>query len=354
MEKDISGEPAPHRMAVSHAGDVVVARRTAKQIALAVGFEEEGREELAIVASEIASNLVRHAKGGILTLTPLVEARRSGIQIESLDSGPGITDVEHAVTDGVSTLDSLGDGLGTVNRLVDELDIVSPREIGYGTHLVCRKWLRGSGEAGGRVMPCPLAFGAASRAHPRFDVNGDAFVIKQWNTSTLTAVIDGVGHGQFAHRASQAARQYVQGHFDQPLEAIFRGTTRACRATRGVVMTLARFDWRQARLTFAGIGNVEAQVFGSPAPMNLIIRRGILGLNASNPMVTEHRWDPDYLMILYSDGLKTPRRWDEIAPLADQSATVMAQKLLRRLARDDDDATVMVVKGARDNPGVRR
>ena len=77
----------------------------------------------------------------------------------------------------------------------------------------------------------------------------------------LVGVIDGLGHGQFAHRAAQTARQYVENHFDLPLDQIFRGVGRACRATRGVVMALARFDWGQGRLAFASVGNIAVRVF---------------------------------------------------------------------------------------------
>ena len=177
-------------------------------------------------------------------------------------------------------------------------------------------------------------------------VNGDAFVIKQWGESALVSVIDGLGHGQFAYRAAQAARQYVERHFDQPLDEIFRGVARTCRATRGVVMGLARFDWGRATLTFASVGNVEARVFGSPEPMNFVYPRGILGLNARRPVVTQQRWVLSNVMVLYSDGLSTHWRWSDFPHLAQASATVAAQELLRAFARETDDATVVVVKGA--------
>lgn len=354
-------QPVQQTIAVRHSSDISTARRAAKETAIAIGFGEIASEEIVIAASELASNLVRHAKGGTLTLTPLAEGGRVGLQVEATDSGPGIDDVEQAVADGFSTAGGLGYGLGTVNRLMDELDIASRRGAEYSTTIVCKRWVR----AGTRsAMPCPLEFGAATRAVPMMTVNGDAFVIKQWGESALVAVIDGLGHGQFAHRASQIARQYVESHYDQPLEAIFRGAERVCRATRGVVMALARFDFfgRQKsdggivrsfnptfpiRLTFASVGNVEVRVFGSPEPMNLIVRRGVIGLNAPAPVVTEHRWDPRSVMVLHSDGVRIHWRWEDFAGPTEASATVAAQQLLRALAKDPDDATVVVVKGAK-------
>src|SRR5258708_16312541 len=117
-------------------------------------------------------------------------------------------------------------------------------------------------------------------------VNGDTFVIQQWGESALVGVIDGVGHGQFAYSAAQAARQYVERHYDQPLADIFLGVARTCRATRGVVMGLARFDWGQGTLTFASVGTVEARAFDSPEPMNFVIPRRIMPLTPRRPSFT--------------------------------------------------------------------
>jgi anti-sigma regulatory factor (Ser/Thr protein kinase) len=331
---------------ISDVGDLSAARLAARSMSTAIGFDERAVEEIALVVSELATNLVKHAKDGVLRLGRTEEAGRSGIQINSEDQGPGMPNVEQAIADNFSTAGSLGCGLGAVNRLMDEFDVVS--RPGSGTSIVCKRWLRLD------ILPalaCPLVFGVATRPRPLMSVNGDTFVIKLWGESALVGVIDGVGHGQFAYSAAQAARQYVERHYDQPLADIFLGVARTCRATRGVVMGLARFDWGQGTLTFASVGNVEARVFGSPEPMNFVVPRGILGLTARRPVVTQHRWAPSNVMVLYSDGLSTHWRWSDFSHLAAASATVAAQELLRALAREADDATVLVVKSAENLAG---
>ncbi|MEW5958324.1 MAG: hypothetical protein AB1801_11400, partial [Chloroflexota bacterium] len=255
-----------------------------------------------------------------------------------------------ALTDGFSTVGSLGYGLGTVNRLMDELHLTSqPDGPERGTHIICKRFVRPDEPV---VKPGPLEFGVATRPHPLMAVNGDAFVLKQWGQSALVGVIDGLGHGQFAQRAAHTARQYVESHYDQPLSSIFLGAGRACRATRGVVMALARFDWTvdplQITLTFASLGNIEARVFGKSESMNLIVRRGILGAQTVNPVVTGHRWEPGYMLVLHSDGVSSRWHWTDFA-LAQSPAQTVAQQLLRRLANDQDDATVAVVRSAATN-----
>jgi anti-sigma regulatory factor (Ser/Thr protein kinase) len=332
--------PSPSQtIEVLHSSDVGAARRLARALAERIGFDPVASEEVALAMTELATNLIKHAQSGRLTLTPLADGGRVGMGIESDDSGPGIVDVEQALGDRFSTAGTRGTGLGAVNRLMDELDITSER--GRGTHIVCRKWLR---RHPGSVRPCPLAFGVATRPSQLGADNGDAFVVKQWAESALVGIMDGLGHGQFAHRAAEAARQYVEGHFDQPLDQIFRGTGRACRATRGVVMALARFDWGLGRLTFASVGNIEVRVFPRSEPFHFIVRRGVIGLNAPNAVVTEHPWPSDHMLVLHSDGLRTHWGWKDFPDAADQPAPGLAQELLRSLAKEEDDATVIVVR----------
>src|SRR5690349_16199071 len=221
---------------VSHHGDVAVARQAATALTAALGFVEQDSQAVTLAVSELATHLVKHASGGTLTLTSLVDEGRVGLQITAQDSGSGLADVEQALTDGCSTVGDLGYGLDAVHRLMDVLDIAS--QPGQGTRIVCKRWARAPAQ---RPLSERLDCGAATRAHPLMGVNGDAFVLKQWSEGTLVGVIDGLGHGQCAHRAAQTAWHYVESHCDQPLEAIFRGVERTCSATRGVVMGLVRF-----------------------------------------------------------------------------------------------------------------
>lgn len=332
------------RVIVSNPGDIAVAGQAVRMTAQEAGFDETEIEEIKLAVTELASNLVKHASGGILTLTPIIEGKRTGVQVESLDNGPGMIDVDRAMSDGFSTAGGGGTGLGTINRLMDEFHITSPYTKKGGTHILCKRWHRPSGLP---PVECPLDIGAATRPHPGMGDNGDAFIIKKWEKSAIVAVIDGLGHGQFAYRAAQKARQYIETHFDQPLIEIFRGAALNCTATRGVVMAVARFDWEERKMTFASIGDIEVRVIGTPLPMNFVIRRGIVGINAPNPVVTEHPWEiRRNMLVLHSDGLPTHWQWEAFPHLFNKTAEEIAWGLLDSLAKDNDDATVVVVRGA--------
>lgn len=331
----------PVTLGVAQLAEIKQVSNLARSFAHTLGFGPTECEEIALAVTELAANLVRHASGGTIALSQVEDAEHRGMQIESEDNGPGIPDVEQAVTDGYSTAGGLGIGLGTINRLMDDLEFYSRPQIGL--RIVCRRWLR---PQTGALAARGLAFGVATRAYRLLPENGDAFVIRQWEGHALVGVIDGLGHGQFAQRASQTARQYIEHHFDQPLDSIFRGVGRACRATRGVVMALTRFDLARKKLTAASVGNVEMRLIGSPERFNLIVRRGVLGLNAPNPVCLEHPWTPTSLLIIHSDGLRTHWNWDDFRTLAPEPPAVIAQQLLRALGKIEDDATIVVVKDA--------
>ncbi|HLJ49889.1 MAG TPA: ATP-binding protein [Bryobacteraceae bacterium] len=339
MAQDV--ESVPIEITVECSADVRKASVSAKSSAGAIGFPADHCEEVGLVVTELGANLLRHASSGKITVSATGKDDRKGIRIESEDSGPGILDVEQAMTDGYSTIGGLGLGLGTVNRLMDELDIYpGPRG---GTHIICQRYLRPKASTSfDRV----LAFGTATRPRRPMDENGDAFIIKQWEGNALLGVIDGLGHGQFAQRASRAARQYVEQHFDQPLEKLFRGAGRVCRGTRGVVMALACVDHARAKLRVASVGNIEVRYVGGSEHFSPVVRRGIVGLNAPEAVVTEHAWNPGSLLIMHSDGLSTRWDWNDFSDLAREAPEIIAQRLMRKLGKPDDDATVVVARSS--------
>ena len=97
-------------------------------------------------------------------------------------------------------------------------------------------------------------------------------------------------------------------------------------------------------MAFASVGNIEARVFPSSELFPFAIRRGVIGLNAPNPVVTEHPWPLGNVLVLHSDGLRTHWSWKDFPGVAEQSAHTLAQEFLRFLAKEEDDATVIVVR----------
>lgn len=199
----------------------------------------------------------------------------------------------------------------------------------------------------GSLERIPVSIGAATRPLSSDDQNGDSFVATSWNDKTLVGVIDGLGHGRHAHKASSAARDYVESHVEKPLEPIFRGADEACSETRGVVMALAKFDWTAGTITFANVGNINVRVAG-PEWTGLIVRRGVVGGNNLDISVVTEDWEPSYTLTMFSDGISTRWEWPDIRERAQDTASTLANRLLERYGKSDDDATALVVTESND------
>lgn len=317
------------------------AQQCARRMALALGFTGTASEQIALAVSELVSNLVKHAGTGTIALYPLFDESRIGIEVETSDNGPGISDVEQSFADGYSTSGSLGYGLGTVNRLMDEVDVYSTP--GVGTRMTCRRWVRD--EASEAATARLWDVGVFTRPRGFAAENGDAFVVRRSNSELLVGLIDGLGHGPLAQKAALAAQQYVQSHEAQPLDKIFLGVGRACKATRGVVMALARFK-SSGTLEFAALGNIEVRAWTGEQRLPFVFKRGFLGSIETNVHMQEFPWNSEWLLVMHSDGLRTHWQWSDFPGIETDSAQVAASRLMRTLAAENDDATVLVARRA--------
>ncbi len=340
MAADVNDSP-PRVLDIRHGADVIAAQTAARHLARQIHFADIECEQIVLAVSELATNLVRHANGGTLRMFAVRDGDRRGIAIETEDEGPGIVHPERALADGFSTAGGLGLGLGTVHRIMDELDF-SSRPAG-GLKVSGRRWVRPSTAA---VFPGQLIFGVATHARRHEVQNGDAFVVRRWAGGALTGVVDGLGHGEHAERAAQAARAYLEDHFDQPIKRLFEGVALVCRRTRGVVMALARFDLKARTVDIGSVGNVEVRFLGGAPGRNIVVRRGILGVNAPNPVVTSHAWTEDMTLVIHSDGLHSHWSADGLSRIRWAAPPDAAHALLEEYGKDDDDATVVVVRSA--------
>jgi serine/threonine-protein kinase RsbT len=128
----------PLRLPAVTPADVEQARREARLLAAAQGFDRVDAECIALAVSELATNLVRYANGGEILLLTVAKPGGTGLQVESHDGGPGIPDLERVLEDGFSTGGGLGSGLPSVRRLMDDFLISSGPN---GTTVTARKWL---------------------------------------------------------------------------------------------------------------------------------------------------------------------------------------------------------------------
>ncbi|GAA2617761.1 ATP-binding protein [Paractinoplanes durhamensis] len=128
------------RLEVASDQDVVRVRQLVRTVAVAVKLSLVDQTKLVTAASELARNTLVYGGGGWAEVETVDNGRRKGIRIVFADEGPGIADLDLALTDGYTTGGGLGLGLSGARRLVDEFDIVT--EAGQGTTITITKWCR--------------------------------------------------------------------------------------------------------------------------------------------------------------------------------------------------------------------
>jgi serine/threonine-protein kinase RsbT len=121
--------------------DVVRVRQQVRAAAAEAGMSLIDQTKAVTAASELARNTLVHGGGGAARIEKVTSAAgRAGVRVAFEDAGPGIGDMDLALTDGWTTGSGLGLGLSGARRLVDEFSLTS--EPGSGTTVVMTKWAR--------------------------------------------------------------------------------------------------------------------------------------------------------------------------------------------------------------------
>jgi serine/threonine-protein kinase RsbT len=118
--------------------DVVRLRQTVRECLVSVGFSLIDQTKMVTAASELARNTLRYGGGGESHIHKVANGSRRGIRLAFIDHGPGIPNVELALTDGYTTGGGLGLGLSGAKRLSDEFELETVP--GKGTTVAITKW----------------------------------------------------------------------------------------------------------------------------------------------------------------------------------------------------------------------
>jgi anti-sigma regulatory factor (Ser/Thr protein kinase) len=320
---------------------VAEARRAATELAGRLGFSEAGVGNVALVVTEAATNLVKHATAGEILLYALRSGQSGqigGIGMLALDRGPGMTNVAKCLRDGYSTIGGPGTGLGAIRRLATSFDIHSAP--GAGTVLLARLWSEPL-----PARPTFLEVGGVSLAKPGEEVSGDEWAIAWFPERALILVADGLGHGPGAAEAAREAVHTFHEHAALTPAAIVGTIHGALRSTRGAAVAVAEIIPPQKTVRFAGVGNISGVVHSTEGSRNMVSYNGTAGHTVSKIKEFTYPWPTNALLILYSDGLATRLHPEHYPGLIKRHPDLIAATLYRDYARGRDDATVVVAQG---------
>jgi anti-sigma regulatory factor (Ser/Thr protein kinase) len=333
--------PAPADMrwlAVEDASAVPSCRAAGQALASRLRFPAARAEQLALAVTEAASNLHKHARQGSLLLRVNRDLEQPGIDLVTIDAGPGLPDVGAALRDGHSTAGTLGIGLGAIRRLADFTDLYSVP--GHGTVLVARFW-PGSGPT---VPPAVIARAGLIRPITGETECGDGFAAVQAGDTVTAIMCDGLGHGPLA---AAAASQAVAAVLDQPdgePAALLERVHRRLAGTRGGAVGIVQLTDSGSVARFAGLGNIAASILSDGTRKSMLSVPGIAGFQARVIRQFEYDVPSGAAVILHSDGISS--RWEVAAVpgLAARDPLVIAAVLLAEAGQHRDDAGVLVLK----------
>jgi serine/threonine-protein kinase RsbT len=126
------------RLPIGSDADLAWVRQQVRQSAADLGFNLVQQTKLVTAASELARNALVHGGGGHMEMTVLAQGAHHGLRLSFVDAGPGIRDVDLAMTDGWTSGSGLGMGLTGAKRLVNEFDIDT--KVDGGTRVTIVRW----------------------------------------------------------------------------------------------------------------------------------------------------------------------------------------------------------------------
>ena len=320
---------------LSEAGE---ARRRVAGWAREYALSEELAGSVALVVTELATNLANHTVGGELLLRRLSAAEQRGVEVLALDKGPGVANFSECLRDGFSTAGTAGTGLGAVRRASHVFEVHS--QPGLGTAIFSEVWTKPPVKAGDGFF-----IGAANVALPREDSCGDT-----WATSPLgpgrvrVIVADGLGHGESAADASRKAVEVFLRGNTVSLPDLVERMHQALRSTRGAAVAVAEIDSPAGRMTYAAVGNIASMIVDGHQTTRMISHNGTIGMQYRKSQEISYPWPRGGALIMQSDGIKVDWQLDRYAGLWARHPGLVAGVLFRDYRRTNDDATIVIVR----------
>jgi anti-sigma regulatory factor (Ser/Thr protein kinase) len=315
----------------SHVGEV---RRTVAAACHRAGLDETDTGRASIIATEAATNLLKHAGGGEIVVSAIGWTDVGGIQLLALDRGPGIPDVGRALADGHSTTGTVGTGLGAMRRQSSRFEVYT--QPGRGTAILSQVW-HGTRAAAG------FEIGALSLPKPGEADCGDVWAFEPRGGGGRFVVADGLGHGIVAREAALSAVYAIRARPPGPAR-VLEDAHAAGRSTRGAAVAVAEVDNGAGEVRFAGFGNVAGVLVGPARPQNMVSMNGTTGQGLLKAREFTYRFTRGTLLVMSSDGLGTHWSLANYPGLALRHPGLVAGVLYRDHSRRRDDVTVVAAR----------
>lgn len=321
---------------ISENTHVSEARRSAVRLAQDLGFDQASEGNLAIVATELARNVLLHGGGGETVLQPVERTDTPAVDVIALDKGRGIGNMSLALQDGYSSAGTPGTGFGAVQRLTSKYAAYTIS--GHGTAILARV------HAGGKREFAWPDIGSVCVPIAGEALSGDAWDYHDDSARRIVMVADGLGHGVGASDAAQEALAAFRANVQRHPEEMIAAAHGRLQKTRGAAVAVAEIDFERQVVRYSGIGNIASAIVGAGKTRSMISHNGIVGHQVSKIQEFTFPWEPNAMLIMYSDGINSRCSLEHYPGLAAKPAALIAGVLYRDFKRGRDDATVVISK----------
>lgn len=328
-----------HSIPTKDESSLVVLRSKLFSAVNRIGASDLKRENMLLVASELATNNIKHAGGrGMIQIW---QQPGAVLDILSLDYGPGIPDLTRAEEDGYSTVNTFGKGLGAIRRLSDEAYVYTQTK---GTGQVS-KWtgtafLARFHVGTDRTRMLGGGIGLFSRSLSDKRHNGDRIYLQKKGDRLCWLHLDGLGHGEEAEVATSNLAMHVAHHDGLP--AMLEAVDRQLVGTRGAVAIATELNVSRRELRLLGVGDMHAHIYDLDEINRIAFAPGILGREHRTAAPHHTKLAKRGMVVTASDGIR--RNWDSgnFAGLFNQHPQLIAYTLGNIMGRVSDDQSLCV------------
>ncbi len=319
---------------ITDASQIAAARRAAAAMGEEIGLDADRLGRAALVVTELATNLHKHAQQGRIILRHANDPTGAYLDIMSVDQGPGMSNVAQASAQGYSTTGTSGSGMGIIGRQADSFEVFSRAD--KGTVASARIF---------QTAPsAKVAIGAVVDNYPGEQVCGDGWLFADTAAGPTLLVVDGTGHGLLAAKAAGIAADIFTTHAEKDIVDIVERIHGALLSTRGAAVAVARIDAASRQVRFVGVGNIAGATLTGGEVKRMVSHNGTAGHLAPRIREFTYPFTSPPAVVMHSDGLSA--RWDlnEYPGLSVAHPSLIAGVLFRDFRRGRDDATVVCMR----------
>ncbi|MGZ9812674.1 SpoIIE family protein phosphatase [Pseudoroseicyclus sp. H15] len=322
-------------LTIAARADVAAARQQARAEALQAGLGHDRAEEIAIVATELATNILKYAHTGSILAQAMPQPEGTSLALIAFDQGPGIENLDQMRKDWVSGGAGAGIGIGAIERLSDRAEVLTGPS---GTIWAC------AFDSPDVRRPQELDIAGLRIAYPTEQSCGDDWGTVAQRGGARLVLADGMGHGKAASKASQAMIELALAHPGQtPKQRLFDLVEDMTR-TRGGVISILDFAPGARMVSYGNLGNISGFYVRGGEQRRMVSRDGFVGSPNARPMEEQLDLEPGDIFVLHSDGLRTVAPEVVLGNERRSALMIAAIMLSDRERHRRDDVSVAVAR----------